>query len=148
MRRRHYQHVEPYVVACWRLSPTRSGIPMSPLYICVSNVIYSHRKWDISSPQVSILSLSLSLAHYWFSLFYSLLFSSSPNKGHEDGGYDNGFVMNNNNKKKGWTVMKNIVSVRFQLGWSRWSNFFINGRRLRQCCWCGQWEEVTLLLMS
>jgi hypothetical protein len=51
-------------------------------------------------------------------------------------------------KKMGWTVMENIVSVRFQLSWSRWSNFFINGRRLRQCYWCGQWEEVTLLLMS
>ena len=49
----------------------------------------------------SSLSLSLSLAHYWFSLFYSLLFSSSPNEGHEDGGYDNGFVMNNNKKKMG-----------------------------------------------
>jgi len=46
-------------------------------------------------------SLSLSLAHYWFFLFYSLLFSSSPNEGHEDGGYDNGFVMNNNKKKNG-----------------------------------------------
>jgi hypothetical protein len=46
-------------------------------------------------------SLSLSLAHYWFFLFYSLLFSSSPNEGHEDGGYDNEFVMNNNNKKNG-----------------------------------------------
>jgi hypothetical protein len=106
IRRRHYQHMEPYIVACWRLSPTRSGIPMSPLYIRVSDVIYSHRKWDISSPQVSILfllslSLSLSFAHYWFSLFYSLLFFSSPNEGHEDGGYDNRFVMNNNNNKIG-----------------------------------------------
>lgn len=147
MRRRHYQHVEPYVVACWRLSPTRSGIPMSPLYICVSNVIYSHRKWDIGSLQVSILSLSLLLTTgfpYFIHCYFLVLLMKAMKM--------EAMIMSLSwiiiIKKMGWTVMKNIVSVRFQLGWSRWSNFFINGRRLRQCCWCGQWEEVTLLLMS
>lgn len=63
--------------------------------------------------------LSLSLAHYWFSFFYSLLFSSSPNEGHEDGGYDNGFVINNNNNNMGSNIMENVIGVGFQLSWSR-----------------------------
>ena len=77
MGRRRRQHMEPYVIACWRLSPTRSSMPMSSFYISVGDVIYSHRKWDISSPQVSIiflLSLALSCSLLVFLFLFIVIF--------------------------------------------------------------------------
>lgn len=103
----HVIHAPPPLLArgtiCYRLLKV---ITYQIWYTYVSS-LYLCQQCHLQSQEVryrqpsSFDPLSLSLAHYWFSLFYSLLFSSSPNEGHEDGGYDNEFVMNNNNKKNG-----------------------------------------------